>query len=144
MEENFRVEVCIPRIIFFSHPWREFGGIYQHIRVSNTIVVVEEKASLEQGARYLRWSFGKTIQRNDLRFGYEMKCLTNTTTSPKSNDPVAFEWTYSNTLCKGNYYPSSGVAIFNFILRNSVVTVTYRIIDEDSKFLKMFTFFKKF
>jgi hypothetical protein len=112
--------------------------VYQHSRVSNTVVSIEEKASLEQGARFLKWSFGKTSQKSDMRFGYEMKCLSAPITSSKSNDPtVPFEWTYSNTQCKGNYYPSSGVAIFNFILRTSLVTVTYSIIDEDSKYFSI-------
>ena len=55
--------------------WREFGNDCQHLRQTNTIVMIEEHQKLdnELGARHLKWSFGRTLQRNELRGGYIMK-----------------------------------------------------------------------
>lgn len=83
----------------------------------------------EPNTRYLRWSFGKSLQKTDLRFGYEMKVFQQ----PQKKETF-LEWQYSGTLCKGTFFPSTQVCVMHFILRNSMVTVTYRIVDEDSTF----------
>ncbi|KAL6055471.1 SKICH domain-containing protein [Balamuthia mandrillaris] len=55
--------------------WREFGGTFPHVRTSNTVVLIEEfhRLDSEPSTRYLKWSFGKSLHKNDLRFGYIMK-----------------------------------------------------------------------
>jgi len=59
-----------------------------------------------------------------------MKVISPPSGSSKLKE-TQLEWQYSGTICKGTYFPN-GVAILNFILRNSVVSVTYRIIDGDT------------
>lgn len=139
--------------------YRQFGGLFQHLSTSNTIVLIEEYnrvqdiSDVSPNARYLRWSFGNSTNRSDLQFGYEMKVMAGTgNVSPLSNGSIVnsalppslfqtpdqaqkqttFEWHISGTLCRGHYYHESKVAIFNFILKSSIVTVTYRIIDEST------------
>ena len=55
--------------------WRHFGGAYPHLRTTNTVVVVDEYFSSvkEEGVRYLKWCFGKSLEKSELRFGYVMK-----------------------------------------------------------------------
>jgi len=109
--------------------WREFGGTYPHVRTSNTVVLIEEYQRLDTtpGVRYLKWSFGKSLDKQDLQFGYIMKF------EPKAkNNDVYLEWQYSGDLCHGQYMDKNSVAILNFFIRNSTVTATYRIIDNDT------------
>lgn len=109
--------------------WRQFGGTFQHVRTSNTIVLIEEfsRMDAEPNTRFLRWSFGKSFQKSELRFGYEMKFY-----SPPKSKEVELSWQYSGTVCHGKFLPSSNVAILNFFLRSSAVVVVYRIVDADS------------
>jgi hypothetical protein len=54
--------------------WREFGGSFQHLRTSNSVVLIEEdKNSLaEPQSRFLSWSFGKSIEPSDATLAYLM------------------------------------------------------------------------
>jgi hypothetical protein len=147
--------------------FRQFGGLFQHLSTSNTVVQIDEVNRIQQqdvdtNIRYMKWSFGKS--KSDLRFGYEMRVkpqqqlfLSSSSSSldPNSssygsifssplqlmNNPNAadqvqkqtlFEWQISGTTCQGYFYHESKVAVFNFILRNSIVTVTYRVMDENT------------
>ena len=81
--------------------WRHFGGSFEHLRTSNTIVVIEEaspsggaaepRSGGKQEARFLRWHFGKekSLDPSDLRFGYEMKFI------PDANGAQFMEWEYA-------------------------------------------------
>jgi hypothetical protein len=42
---------------------RDFGGLFQHIKMSSSIVKIEEilKNDTEKGTRYLKWSIGKNL-----------------------------------------------------------------------------------
>jgi hypothetical protein len=55
--------------------WRSFSGAFPVVRTTNTVVVVDEYHSsvAEPGVRYLKWCFGKTLDKHELRFGYVMK-----------------------------------------------------------------------
>ena len=109
--------------------WRNFGGVFDYVRSSNTLVVVEETdtAQAESGVRHLKWSIGRHLHKSELRFGYEMKV----TSHPKTNE-VLLEWVYQNTLCKGKYCSAVQVATLNFTLPNCVVTATYRVVDANT------------
>ena len=114
--------------------WREFGGRFQHLRTSNTVVCIEEaergggeKGSQTPGVMNLQWSFGKAASRADLRFGYAMK-FTRSPTAPSVTD---LEWTYAGTPCFGRFLAHGHpVATLNFCLPTSTVIVTYRVVDE--------------
>jgi hypothetical protein len=43
------------------------------------------------------------------------------------------EWSFEGVTCHGVFKPESSVAIFNFCLQDSMVTITYRMLDPDSK-----------
>ncbi|EFA84942.1 hypothetical protein PPL_01935 [Heterostelium album PN500] len=109
--------------------WKEFGGLFPHIRTSNTVVMIEEYRGYDNdpSARHLKWSFGKSLEKSELRFGYSMKCVQ----APK-NTETYLEWTYIGTVCHGKYLPSTNVAVLNFFQPQSTVLVTYRVIDENT------------
>ncbi|KAL6056058.1 SKICH domain-containing protein [Balamuthia mandrillaris] len=109
--------------------WREFGGTFPHVRTSNTVVLIEEfhRLDSEPSTRYLKWSFGKSLHKNDLRFGYIMKFVSQ----PRSHD-MMLEWQYTGDTCRGQYIDKSAVAVLNFFLRSSTVLATYRVTDENT------------
>eukprot|EP01111_Echinosteliopsis_oligospora_P012926 TRINITY_DN450_c0_g1_i1.p1 TRINITY_DN450_c0_g1~~TRINITY_DN450_c0_g1_i1.p1 ORF type:complete len:224 (-),score=62.36 TRINITY_DN450_c0_g1_i1:8-679(-) len=108
--------------------WRELGGAFQHLRTSNTIVLIEEYQKIEgDGTRHLKWSFGKTISKSELHFGYIMKFVN----FPK-NQETYLEWVYTGTVCHGKFMPASNVAILNFFQAHSTVLVVYRVVDADT------------
>ncbi|GAM29153.1 hypothetical protein SAMD00019534_123290, partial [Acytostelium subglobosum LB1] len=109
--------------------WKEFGGLFPHIRTSNTVVMIEEfpKYDTDTNARHLKWSFGKSLSKSEMRFGYSMKFLS----APK-NIETYLEWTYIGTICHGKYLPATNTAVLNFFQPLSTVLVTYRIIDENT------------
>merc|ERR1711974_298058 len=53
--------------------WRQFGPTFKQLRASNTLVLVEEYQHRDAGAKYLRWSFGKSLEKKDLQLGFIMK-----------------------------------------------------------------------
>eukprot|EP00160_Parvularia_atlantis_P000208 Unigene10168_Nuclearia_a/m.31065 Unigene10168_Nuclearia_a/g.31065 ORF Unigene10168_Nuclearia_a/g.31065 Unigene10168_Nuclearia_a/m.31065 type:complete len:133 (-) Unigene10168_Nuclearia_a:79-477(-) len=91
--------------------------------------MIEEHQKLdgELGARHLKWSFGRTLQRNELRGGYIMKC----THVPKTGE-VQLDWQYSGVPCSGRFFPATSAIVLNFFLRASTVVATYRILDADT------------
>ena len=108
--------------------WRHFGGSFQHLRTSNTIVAIEEYkgiAAPDPGVQYLKWSFGKSLAKNCLRFGYVMKFIPDA-------QGMFMEWKYADNRCHGMFQPSSSVAILNFFLQSSTVTITYRVMGPDT------------
>lgn len=42
------------------------------------------------------------------------------------------EWSFEGVTCHGVFKPESSVAIFNFCLQDSMVTITYRVLDASS------------
>lgn len=42
------------------------------------------------------------------------------------------EWSFEGVTCHGVFKPEASVAIFNFCLQESMVTITYRILDPNS------------
>lgn len=45
------------------------------------------------------------------------------------------EWSFEGVTCHGVFKPEASVAIFNFCLQESMVTITYRILDPNSRSL---------
>lgn len=111
--------------------WRELGGQYEFLRTSNTVVHVEEQQLLigEPGARALKWAFGSSLSRRDLRIGYVMRVLP---APDGASGDMRFEWEHAGTPCRGEYFASTGVAVLRFFQRASTVTVTYRVLDADA------------
>ena len=85
---------------------------------------------VEPGVRYLKWSFGKNLSQNELRFGYVMK-LTRDPDGPRSASTTV-EWQYNGHPCNGTYQPITSATVFNFHLKSSTVVITYRILDQQS------------
>jgi hypothetical protein len=109
--------------------WREYGGSFPYVRTSSTVVLIEEYQRIDNtpGVRHLKWSFGRSLEKADLQFGYIMKF------DPKAkNNDVALEWQYTGDLCHGQYIDKSSVVILNFFIRSSTILATYRIIDADT------------
>eukprot|EP00455_Lapot_gusevi_P022935 TRINITY_DN2387_c0_g2_i1.p1 TRINITY_DN2387_c0_g2~~TRINITY_DN2387_c0_g2_i1.p1 ORF type:complete len:214 (+),score=27.94 TRINITY_DN2387_c0_g2_i1:116-757(+) len=106
--------------------WRHFGGSFPHLRTSNTIVVIEEyqTPAKEPNSRYLKWSFGKSLEKDELRFGYVMKFCRN-----PSNEETQMQWQYAGESCSGVYQAATGAAVLHFALKSSTVIITYRIVD---------------
>ena len=74
--------------------WRHFGGSFEHLKTSNTVVSIEDFRDDErrptdrgggQSSRYMRWSFGKTAAA--LKPYYVMKFIPD---SPSKMLPRAF------------------------------------------------------
>eukprot|EP00696_Hemimastix_kukwesjijk_P003640 gnl/Hemi2/1444_TR510_c0_g1_i1.p1 gnl/Hemi2/1444_TR510_c0_g1~~gnl/Hemi2/1444_TR510_c0_g1_i1.p1 ORF type:complete len:182 (-),score=41.59 gnl/Hemi2/1444_TR510_c0_g1_i1:53-598(-) len=110
--------------------WREFGGSFAHERTTNSVVVidkVQQQSIADPSARFLRWSFGAGLAAEELSFGYIMKVFRK-----GSSQDSFMEWQYLGTTCHGKYMPGTGTAIFNFILPNATVVVTYRIMDPNT------------
>eukprot|EP00947_MAST-08B_sp_MAST-8B-sp1_P004827 g4827.t1 len=130
--------------------WRVFGGAYQHLRVSNTVVVIEDDTAAGGGGggggddidgggdiatsssgssgsstRHLRWNFGSGVAQDELRFGYGMKFIAD----PKG---MLMEWEHAGHKCNGVFQPATSVAILNFYMAASTVTITYRVMDADT------------
>jgi hypothetical protein len=42
------------------------------------------------------------------------------------------EWSFEGVTCHGVFKPEASVAIFNFCLQASMVTITYRVLDANS------------
>lgn len=108
------------------------------------VTQVEEyhRVDNEVGARYHRWSFGKSLQRGDLRGGYVMKLTTvgkattgggtsaaGAAAAAAAGPEVLLEWTYGGLPCTGRYVPAAAVLVLQFMLRTAVIVATYRIID---------------
>ena len=174
--------------------WRHFGGSYQHLRVSNTVVVIQADRRDEQSqqnqksggvdsggstnfsgggsssgigdihmdgsntsqsssrsstprakerdsaTKVLRWSFGSAKKSDghgqggqasintapgDLRFGYSMKFIPDT-------KGTFMTWEHKGNRCHGMFQPMSSVAVLNFYMQTSTVTITYRVMDVDT------------
>jgi|TARA_B110000208_G_C11597009_1_gene368528 hypothetical protein len=113
-----------------SLEWRHFGGGYQHLRTSNTIISIEEHVQ-EEGdideSRLMKWCFGSSLgpEVNDMAFGYLMKFIPDTR-------GTFMDWEHSGVRCHGHFDPTTGVATLNFNLKDSTVTATYRLMDENT------------
>jgi len=105
--------------------WREFGGGFRHLHSSNTLVVIEAVGEGEgepqpEGTRLLRWSFGKSLAREDLHEAYVMK-LSST------DGETSMEWEVDGHRCSARFWPASQLANFEFLLGTCTIFVTYRL-----------------
>lgn len=82
------------------------------------------------GLRSLKWSFGSSLDKKDLRFGYLMRVLFATSADPSGD--ARLEWEYVGNMCAGTYVSSTSVAVLQFFQKTSTVLVTYRILDANS------------
>lgn len=112
--------------------WRHFGGIFSHLRTTNNTVVIEEKkqAAVQPNTKFLTWSFGTSFEKKDLVASYSVQFL-----SKDHMNRTLMEWSFEGTICHGFFDPMTNVAIFHFALPQSLVTITYRIIDINSTFV---------
>ncbi|OQS02568.1 hypothetical protein THRCLA_21388 [Thraustotheca clavata] len=107
--------------------WRNFGSTYKHLRTSNNVVLIEEDtmAAKQPGTRFLKWSFGRGIRKNELTNAYTIQFIPD-------EQGMFMEWSFEGVTCHGLFKPESSVAIFNFCLQESLVTITYRILDANT------------
>ena len=117
--------------------WRSFGGSYQHLQATNSVVVIDSvkkrvgeqdglKSAEEggEGPSYLDWSFThkQNMHEEALIFGYRMKCI------PDKNGTY-MEWTHHNSRCHGNFRPVSSLMTLNFFMEDATIIVSYYILD---------------
>ena len=137
--------------------YREFGGSFSHIRTTNAVIVIEEVAvpqlggiagvsaaaaeSAAQsssgqhgsagagGCKFLRWSFGKSLDRDSLK----PICLMKVTPNDFSMESF-LEWEYRGVRCHGRYTATDagGVGILNFPMERTSITNTLRVLDADN------------
>ena len=131
-----------------SLEWRHFGGGYQHLGTSNTVIAVEDayaagaadrrdggdgaglsvrRGSITDESRHLRWSFGGALgpTHNDMKEGYVMKFIPD-------QRGTYMEWEHSGVRCHGHFDPGTSVMTLNFNLPDSKVTATYRAMDANT------------
>jgi hypothetical protein len=129
---SHRAQVATSYDLFQSRAqeWRMFGADFPLMKTGNSIVSVEAYHSsvLEPGVKLIKFSFGKNLDAQEMRFGYVIKCSTDS----GSPDSAELEWQYGGERCAGIYNGATRTAVLNFFLRNSTVTITYRILDADS------------
>jgi hypothetical protein len=116
-------------LLFPRQEWRIFGSNFPHLRTSNTVVKVEaySSAAQEPNVRLLKWSFGKSLDADELRFGYVIRFAHEPT-----SEQTRLDWQYGGESCQGVYNSVTRTAVLNFFLRTSTVTITYRVLDADS------------
>ena len=84
-------------------------------------------AAQEPNVRLLKWSFGKSLDAGELRFGYVIRFAHDPT-----SEQTRLDWQYGGESCQGIYNSVTRTAVLNFFLRTSTVTITYRVLDADS------------
>ncbi|CEG38458.1 -like protein [Plasmopara halstedii] len=107
--------------------WRHFGSGFQHLRSTNSVVFIEEDADAarQPNTQFLRWSFGRTLKQQDLAVAYTVQFIPD-------EQGIFMEWSFEGVTCHGVFKPETNVAILNFCLRESVVTITYRVLDANT------------
>ncbi|CAK5160331.1 unnamed protein product, partial [Aphanomyces euteiches] len=107
--------------------WRNFGSTFSHVRTTNNVVVIEEdtSAAKQPNTRFLKWSFGRGLRKNELTYAYTIQFIPD-------EQGTFMEWSFEGVTCHGLFKPESSVAIFNFCLQDSMVTITYRILDANT------------
>ncbi|CAH0517671.1 unnamed protein product [Peronospora belbahrii] len=104
--------------------WRHFGTSFKHLRSTNNVVLIEEDldAARQPNTQFLRWSFGRTHKKEDLASAYTVQFIPN-------EQGTFMEWSFEGVTCHGVFKPEASVAILNFCLQESMVTITYRVLD---------------
>ena len=107
--------------------WRNFGGAYQHIQATNTIVVIEEVFDADSEAKYLNWSFTlkQNVHTESLVFGYKMKLIPD-------QRGTYMEWKHQGCRCHGSFRPDSSLINLNFLMKNATINVSYHIQGPDN------------
>ena len=102
--------------------WRNFGGAYQHIQATNTIVVVEEVLDSDSESKYLNWSFTlkQSVHTESLVFGYKMKLIPD-------QSGTYMEWKHQGYRCHGSFRPSSSLVSLTFLMEDATISVSYHI-----------------
>ena len=108
--------------------WREFGGPFSFVRTTNTVVLVEMVPPATSDApAVLRWYFGSSPRKSDLRLGYSMEVFITS-----SGGDARFQWEYGGSRCVGQYCAATGVVHLPFLQRNSSLFVTLRLLDPET------------
>ena len=113
--------------------WRSFGGSYQHLQATNSVVVIDnvrkrdeergDRVSAEEGeGPLLDWSFThkQNVHEDALIFGYHE-------VHPGQNETY-MEWTHHNSRCHGNFRPVSSLMTLNFFMEDATIIVSYYIL----------------
>ena len=102
--------------------WRHFGGAFQPIHATNTVVVINsaEDAETADESKFLDWSFTlkQSVDEERLVFGYRMKLI------PDQNGTY-MEWMHQGCRCHGSYRPSSSLISLNFLMKGATISVSY-------------------
>jgi len=109
-----------------------FGFDYVTLKTSTSVIQIEEYISRdpEPNTRYLKWSFGKQLNGQDLKFGYVMKFIRSE--QPELGQETTIEYQYSGLPCTGIYNPVTATIVLNFNLKVQTQIITYRIQNESS------------
>ncbi|KAF4035815.1 hypothetical protein GN244_ATG12158 [Phytophthora infestans] len=107
--------------------WRRFGASFKHLRSTNNIVFIEEDldAAGQPNTQFLRWSFGRTLKQQDLSSAYTVQFIPD-------EQGTFMEWSFEGVTCHGVFKLEANVAILNFCLQESMVTITYRVLDANT------------
>ncbi|KAF4324120.1 hypothetical protein BBO99_00001792 [Phytophthora kernoviae] len=107
--------------------WRHFGSSFKHLRSTNNVVFIEEDldAARQPNTTFLRWSFGRTHKKQDLASAYTVQFIPD-------EQGTFMEWSFEGVTCHGVFKPEASVAILNFTLQESMVTITYRVLDANT------------
>eukprot|EP00752_Nemacystus_decipiens_P004807 g4374.t1 len=108
--------------------WREFGPGFQHVRTSNTLVMLEPcpDAALEPGTTLLDWRFGTNPA--EMQLGFSMQFFPG-----EQDGDVTVEWTYKGRVCRGDFSPAAAVLSLSFRDDEGVVSnAVYRAVDANT------------
>ncbi|GLD97452.1 hypothetical protein PINS_up006136 [Pythium insidiosum] len=107
--------------------WRHFGASFKLLRSTNNVVQIEEDpdAARQPNTQFLKWSFGRSHKKQDLVSAYTIQFIPD-------EEGTFMEWSFEGVTCHGVFKPEASVAIFNFCLQDSMVTITYRILDANT------------
>ncbi|KAJ0391934.1 hypothetical protein P43SY_011225 [Pythium insidiosum] len=131
--------------------WRHFGASFKLLRSTNNVVFIEEDpdAARQPNTQFLKWSFGRSHKKQDLvsaytiQVGRDVRCALRVSVSHfgvvfdghqfiPDEEGTFMEWSFEGVTCHGVFKPEASVAIFNFCLQESMVTITYRILDANT------------
>ena len=143
-----------------SLEWRHFGGGYQHLGTSNTIIAIEEEVTADhvsvvstapqvpvplqkQGPSSAAPAPSRRMSVDESRF---LRWSFGGTMGPSRNDMTEgyvmkfipdrsgtyMEWEHSGMRCHGHFDPGTSIITLNFNLKNSKVTATYHAMDANT------------
>eukprot|EP01060_Flectonema_neradi_P019450 TRINITY_DN26582_c0_g1_i1.p1 TRINITY_DN26582_c0_g1~~TRINITY_DN26582_c0_g1_i1.p1 ORF type:complete len:173 (+),score=30.53 TRINITY_DN26582_c0_g1_i1:71-589(+) len=108
---------------------RDFGGCYQFRRTNNLIIFITAEEDSDPEKRTITWSIAKTPNKEDSRVMYSMNI------SEKNKREASITYSYEGMPCDGKFVIGPNAMILNHVENEdytAVVTLTYRIIDDNN------------